>query len=135
MVQTGVRVPVIRAQVTLLAELSHGRRGLQTGGYRPHIVLGPTSLREALRAGNRIIEEYLGVMFVGGPESMDPGETSEVTLALMYFPELQYDGVEPGASFTIREGPNVVGFGTVLKRPKDETWELGTTGHNSPTRE
>jgi len=33
------------------------------------------------------------------------GESSEVSLALMYFPEESYDEVTPGATFTIREGP------------------------------
>lgn len=109
-------VPVIQAQVTLLPELSHGRRLLNTGQYRPHIVIGPQSQRVAIRNGNAFTQKYLGVMFVGGPESMSPGESAEVTLALMYFPEDPYEDVRPGATFTIREGPLVVGFGVILSR-------------------
>lgn len=53
-------------------------------------------------------------MFVGGPETIDPGQSAKVDLALMYFPEEKYDEVKPGATFTIREGPSIVGFGTIL---------------------
>jgi hypothetical protein len=69
-----------------------------------------------MRDGNVCTEKYLGVMFVGGPEAMSPGESAEVSLALMYFPEVSYDEVRPEATFTIREGPLIVGFGAVLSR-------------------
>jgi hypothetical protein len=108
------KVPVIQAQVTLLPELSHGRRLLNTGQYQPHIVIGPQSQRVAIRNGNAYTEKYLGVMFVGGPEAMSPGESAKVTLALMYFPEDPYEEVRPGATFTIREGPLVMGVGVIL---------------------
>jgi hypothetical protein len=49
-------------------------------------------------------ENYLGVMFVGGPDKMEPGDTAEVKLALMYFPEESYAQVQAGATFTIRRG-------------------------------
>jgi hypothetical protein len=112
-------VPVVQAQVTLLPELSHGRRLLTTGQYRPHIVLGPQSQRVAIRSGKTFTERYLGVMFIGGPDSMSPGESAEVSLALMYFPEEAYDEVSPGATFTIREGPLIVGFGVILSRSQE----------------
>src|SRR5713226_141321 len=108
---SGIVVPVVQAQVTLLPELSHGRRLLTTGQYRPHIVIGPQSQRVAIRDGNCYTENYLGVMFVGGPDAIRPGETAEVSLALMYFPEEPYTEVQPEATFTIREGPLIVGFG------------------------
>ncbi len=37
---SGIVVPVVRAQVTLLPELSRGRGLLTTGQYRPHVVMG-----------------------------------------------------------------------------------------------
>jgi hypothetical protein len=82
-----IMVPVAEARVTFLSDLAHGRRLLATGQYLPHIVLGPQSQRVAIRDGNRMTETYLGVMFVGGPDKMEPGDTAEVKLALMYFPE------------------------------------------------
>jgi len=47
---------------------------------------------------------------------MEPGDTAEVKLALMYFPEEPYDEVQPEATFTVREGPLIVGYGVVLSR-------------------
>jgi len=111
-----LKVPVVQAQVTLLPELPRGRRLLNTGQYRPHIVIGSQSQRVAILNGNVCTEKYLGVMFVGGPEAMTPGESAAVKLALMYFPQESYDEVRPGATFTIREGPDIVGFGVVLSR-------------------
>jgi hypothetical protein len=111
------KVPVVQARVTLLPDLSRGRRLLMTGEYRPHIVIGPESQRVAIRNGNLMREKYLGVMFVGGPEAMSPGESAEVKLALIYFPEEHYEEVTPGATFTLREGPFIVGFGVILSRP------------------
>jgi hypothetical protein len=111
-----VKVPVVQAEVTLLPELSRGRRLLTTGKYRPHIVIGSQSQRVAIREGNRLTENYLGVMFVGGPDAMEPGDTVEVKLALMYFPEEPYNEVQPGATFTVREGPLIVGYGVIRSR-------------------
>jgi hypothetical protein len=118
------KVPIVQAQVTLLPELSHGRRLLTTGQYRPHIVIGPQSQREAIRTGNAFTEKYLGVMFVGGPDAMSPGESAEVSLALMFFPDDAYDEVQPGATFTIREGPLIVGFGAILSRSEPRLLKL-----------
>jgi hypothetical protein len=109
-------IPVVEATVTLLPELSHERRGLSTGLYRPHIVMGPQSQHLPIRDGNRLSETYLGVMFVGGPETMQPGDTADVKLALMYYPEYPYDEVQPGATFTVREGSLVVGHGVIRSR-------------------
>ena len=108
--------PIVEARVTLLPELSHSCRGLNTGQYRPHIVIGPESQRVAICDGNHLTENYLGVMFVGGPDTMEPGDSAEVRMALMYFPEQPYDEVQPGATFTMREGPLIVGHGAIRSR-------------------
>ena len=102
-----------------MPELPRGRCLLTTGQYRPHIVIGPQSQRAAICEGNVCTERYLGVMFVGGPEAIDPGQSSEVSLALMYFPEESYDEVTPRATFTIREGPLIVGFGVILSSSRE----------------
>ncbi len=106
---SGIVVPVVQAVVTLLPELSRGR----STGYVPHIVIGPQSQRDAILDGNRCTENYLGVMFVGDAETIRPGETAEINLALIYFPGVDYSEVRPGVTFTIREGPRVVGFGVI----------------------
>ena len=124
-----IRVPVVEARVTLLPELSHGRRLLTNGQYRPHIVIGPQSQRAAIRDGNRMTENYLGVVFIGGPEQMEPGDTAEAKLALMYFPEEPYADVQPGATFTIREGPLIVGYGVILPgKPESFPLPLSSSG-------
>ena len=111
-------VPLVIATVTLLPEFQGIRR---IGGrqYRPHIVIGPTSQRQALvDAGNVLTEQYLGVCFWSGPEELHPGVPAEVSLALMYFDGAaeQYSSVVPGATFTVREGPHIIGYGHVQAR-------------------
>ncbi len=113
-----VKVPVVQAEVTLLPGLSRGRQLLNSGQYRPHIVIGPQSQRVPIRNGNVCTEKYLGVMFVGGPDAIGPGESAKVSLALIYSPDEPYTEVAPGATFTIREGSEVVGFGVIVSRPQ-----------------
>jgi hypothetical protein len=36
-------------------------------------------------------------------------------LTLMYFPHPMYDRLKPAVTFTVREGPKVVGYGTVRR--------------------
>jgi hypothetical protein len=123
-------IPVVEAKFTLLPDLSHGRRGLSSGHYRPHIVIGPESQRVAIRGGNRFTEKYLGVMFVGGPDAIEPGDSANVKLALMYFPEYPYDEVQPGVTFTVREGPLIVGFGVIQSRGMESFPLPVTNGQN-----
>ena len=61
-------------------------------------------MRLAIRSGDVCREKYLGVMFVGGPQSIGPGESAELSVALMYFPEEDYSEIRRGATFTIRKG-------------------------------
>jgi hypothetical protein len=112
------RVQLVKASVTLLPELEHGRQ-ISGNLYRPHIVIGPTSQRQAkIAEGNRLIESYLGIQFCAEPSELKPGVTTAARFILMYFhdaPDL-YRSVVPGATFTIREGPKIVGYGTVEAR-------------------
>jgi hypothetical protein len=80
----------------------------------PHIVVGDPQQREAVMVGNSLTEKYLGVWVTDAPDELSPGHASEVTLNLMYWPEEKYTDVNAGATFTLREGPNIVGFGEVL---------------------
>jgi len=81
----------------------------------PHIVLGDPAQREALAGpGNTLTERYLGVLVSSASDELVPNQVTEVRLELMYWPEERYDGVAPGATFTLREGPKIVGFGRVL---------------------
>lgn len=106
-------VPSVRATITLLPQLSHGRWP-NKARYMPHIVIGDPEQREVIKIGNNLTENYLGVWVTDAPDELSPGQTSEVTLKLMYWPEERYKHVKAGATFTVREGPNIIGFGTVL---------------------
>jgi len=111
--------PTARVTITLLPE-TNSPKYLIGGNYRPHIVIGPTSQWIALKEENIGIEHYLGIAFLDGPEAIHPGQTAEASFALMYFPKEPYSEVVSGATFTIREGSMIVGYGTVLnvdKRP------------------
>jgi hypothetical protein len=60
-------------------------------------------------------EDYLGVSFVEGPERFDYGEPVRGVLRLDYFPDVNYDALRDGATFTVREGGRIVGH-IVLER-------------------
>lgn len=108
-------LPTIRASVTLLPELEKARV-ITHGQYRPHIVIGSPSQRSAIVDGRVLKELYQGVVFVNQSLVLQPGDTAEVIMALMYYPHNLYADVVPGATFTLREGASVVGYGSVLAR-------------------
>lgn len=111
-------VPLVTASVTLLPELNTSRN-IAERNYRPHIVIGPITQRRAIIAEhNQLTENYIGVCFWSGPDLLQPGSPTEVLLALMYYdgsPGL-YSSVVPGATFTVREGASIVGYGEILAR-------------------
>jgi hypothetical protein len=110
-------IQTVRASLTLLPDLQRGRNTL-IRGYRPHIVIGPIDQRVAKMEGRTIVEKYEGVVFLDENLIIEPGQTVEVTLALMYYqePNVLYEDVQPGVTFTLREGASIVGFGTILSR-------------------
>ena len=85
------------------------------GSYRPHLVVQDTTVRQAVSPADNEIEPYLGVVFIEGPAPV-VGDPILATLALMYYPGVDYSALQVGATFTIREGPQIVGFGTVWER-------------------
>jgi hypothetical protein len=69
-------------------------------GYMPHFRVGDG--------------EMLGVGFIAiGPIASDG--SLRATVRLMYWPQVNYDALQSGASFNVLEGPRVVGHGRVLK--------------------
>jgi len=112
----------IEAEVTFLPESEGGRTtppgsltATKHGSYRPHIVIGDPNQRQAVVVGNEIQETYLGVAFLSGSDKVEFNKPYLVELGLIYYPHPAYDSVVPGASFTIREGDRVVGFGNVKR--------------------
>ncbi|MFO1461196.1 MAG: hypothetical protein U1G08_17565 [Verrucomicrobiota bacterium] len=112
---------MIEAEITLLRK-SEGGRDIPDGmfrdlRYRPHIVIGNPTLRQAVIAeGNRLTEHYLGVAFSDGPQHIDPGQPVRTTMALVYYPHVDYGAAVPGVTFTLREGARIIGFGKIERR-------------------
>jgi hypothetical protein len=81
-------------------------------------VIGDPGQRAPVTSGGVIVEKYLGVQFCSQDIVIHPGETARVTMLLMYYPEAPavYAAVQPGATFTLREGGAVVGYGTIVTR-------------------
>ena len=83
------------------------------GSYVPHVVVIQGSAKHGFTC-NTITEHYLGVLIADAPDEIPPAGTAEITLRLMYWPEETYEQLIPGATFTLREGPKIVGYGRVL---------------------
>lgn len=110
--------PTISALVTFLTPQQGGRsqNAYDSPRYRPHIVIGDPNQRVALVDGAGVsTENYLGVQFTGDDRELPAGSAHQVTLSLIYFPEVDYSAAISGATFTIREGGTVVGFGRVVQ--------------------
>ena len=110
--------PHIKIQITFLPPKQGGRTNppvlvSENGTYRPHIVIGDPMQRTPIMVGNEIREAYLGLVFMSGPTDVQFGELIEAEAALMYYPQPEHASVVPGATFTIREGPKIVGYGRV----------------------
>jgi translation elongation factor EF-Tu-like GTPase len=106
--------PAIEAEVTFLKIEEGGRATplrLEPGSpfYMPHLVIGDPKV--ASPAG-----KLLGVAFRRAPLTVAPGDTIKVRMDLMYHPQVDYRELVPGATFTVREGPRIVGHGRVVKR-------------------
>ncbi len=109
--------PRIKAKLTFLSESDGGRNAppanLSDGEYRPHLVVSDPNQLRAVVLDNLVRETYLGITFVGVPKEIIAGEPFLAELVLMYWPNIKYEALIPGATFTIREGPHVVGYGSV----------------------
>jgi hypothetical protein len=113
----------IECSVVFLPEKEGGRTypllpgALSGDSYRPHLVIGDPAQRLAIVTDhNRSVEEYIGVAFHQGPPVPHIGTEMTTVLKLIYFPHPMYDGLKPGTRFTMREGPQIVGYGTVRRR-------------------
>ena len=117
-----VVAPTIEAEVTLRASQDGGRRSPleldhPQAFYRPHLVIGDPNQRQAVvDSSGTGTEEYLGVQFRRTNFRLGPGQSANVRMDLMFYPACSYEHVQPGATFTIREGRQIVGYGRVLRR-------------------
>jgi len=103
-------LPTILARVAFLTPREGGRSFdvRDAPEYRPYLVVGST-------------EDYLAVRFAGDGRTLPAGRDHDVRMTLVYFDETDYSRLVPGATFTIREGPRVVGSGTVLEAASRRT--------------
>lgn len=114
--------PTIEVEVTFLSTEAGGRAhppDLLATCYKPHLVVQSPDVREAVYEGVFRVEPYLGVVFISGPAQPTAGQSSRVTLLLGYYPNVDYGALRDGATFTVREGGKVVGFGKVLRAHTD----------------
>ncbi len=117
---------VVEAELTFIPSEQGGRlqlfphNALRTRAYRPHIVLGDIKQREPIvelvNSMRQIQEKYLAVAFCDGPELVPFGQPIRVRMILMYYPDFPYSEVVPGSTFTLREGGQIVGYGTITSR-------------------
>src|SRR5687768_12819430 len=98
-------IPKIEVEMTFLTKAEGGRE-------QPPVLTTPTLYRPHLVVGEG---EYLGVMFLSAPRSVQAQSSFTATLGLVYHPNVDYSPLVPGVEFTVREGPQVVGRGRVLK--------------------
>lgn len=113
------KFPYIEAEVTFIPKSEGGRETIpELSGctYRPHLVVGDPNQREAIvGTGNEIQETYLGIAFQSGLKNAEFNKPFLAELVLIYFPHPIYDALVPNATFTIREGAQIVGYGRVRK--------------------
>ncbi len=110
-------ISAFNAVVTLIPEAKRNRV-IREGRYMPHIVMGDPDQRKAtVKPGLGIDEEYIGVRFAGGPETLEIGVPTQVILELLYMPVEEFSKITPGATFTLREGSTIVGFGYAVDAP------------------
>ena len=110
----------VEVEVTFIPESEGGRnqppQNLNGNNYRPHLVIGDPAQRQARLIGNYIDEVMLGIGFTTGPDIVEAGRTYTATLQLAFYPHSAYKTVVPGATFTIREGAQIVAYGQVIAR-------------------
>lgn len=108
------------AEVTFIPKSEGGRStlplsGIENYSYRPHIVLGDPNRRKAVMEGNYITERYIGVAFHSFPEDLEFNKPFRTELVLV-FPQPGYaETIVKGATFTLREGASIVGYGVVTR--------------------
>ena len=107
------------ADVTFIPKSDGGRSTLPLldldYSYRPHIVLGDPQQREAIMEGNYVTEHYVGVAFRSTVEQIEFNKAFPAKLVLVY-PHPDYaETILEGATFTLREGAAIIGYGVITR--------------------
>lgn len=108
-------LPVIECQVTFLPESEGGRRSVPilSSSYCPHLVVG--DFQRQKDHYDSPVYEYLGVAFLSGQNPVEFNQPLYVQLVCIYYPNIDYSQLVLGATFTIREGHRIVGYGEVVR--------------------
>ncbi len=110
---------LIEANVTFLSAGEGGRDhpAKNSSEYRAHLVVDDPYKRLAIKADDErtLTENYLAVSFSGKGGPLLPNQSYDVRLLLIFYPHPAYNALVSGATFTIREGPKIVGYGRVTK--------------------
>jgi translation elongation factor EF-Tu-like GTPase len=94
---------IFTAMITIVGSEVGGRQSPiypKHGQYRPHAIARGDS-------------EMLGVAFINGPEQIAAGETAEVEMEAMYYPNVNYRKLTKGTQFIIVEGYRIVAVGRI----------------------
>jgi translation elongation factor EF-Tu-like GTPase len=109
----------VLAEITFIPASEGGRVQMPdfaVGGYAPHLVVQSPDVRQAIIVNDYAVEQYLPVRFKASQAEYRAGHAGQFTLELIYSPDPLYAPLRPGATFTVREGHRIIGYGTILER-------------------
>jgi hypothetical protein len=109
-------IPVIKVKMTYLSEEETSRRLTPCIGQMPHLVVQDTAIRKPVNKNRTILDEFLGVYIKSVPPDIRPDTEGEYELALFFYPNVNYDKLKSGATFTVRAGGAVIGYGEVIEK-------------------
>lgn len=114
--RASIILPRLRLRVVMLHSRDGGRNSpAYDAGYRPHLVIGEAHPQSSSSVElGAVAEDYLGVEFAGEGVELIPDEPHVVDVRLIHHPRVDYTALRPGTAFSIREGRQTVGYGTVL---------------------
>jgi len=111
--------PTVIVEMTFLRPDEGGRVQVPGPPFKdcaPHLVVQDPNVRRAIKKGTMIVENYLAVRLLSGPTEYEAGQAGIFHLELMHAPHVWYDVLQAGATFTVREGSRVIGYGTLIER-------------------
>ena len=110
----------VEAEITLRSTANGGRKypdGILEGfQFRPGIVRGDRDQPEPIADSSGLHAEIRqGVAFLSGPHQIVSDKAFRATFAVIGWPSPYCDWIQPGETFTIREGPMIIGSGCVIR--------------------
>ena len=94
----------VRATLTLIADAQRGRRSVDSARWRPNHNFGPPD-------GYTF---YIGQVEFDSGDAIEPGETRVALVRFLDGPGLR-ENLQPGRSWRIQEGPNLIATATLIE--------------------